>query len=128
MAASSSSPGIAPASESLLALTIIMNRTSRLLPLSGSKPGPARFERIRSWRLLRRRTVCTGSGDFRLLLHWEEPEVGLRFLEHPREGRARHQAAKVSRQPALRLIERNHRVRIEECRRGRAVGQGENVA
>lgn len=55
-------------------------------------------------------------------------EIRLRFLEHPRKGRARHQAIEIGPQIFVRLGKRNDGVGVEERRRRRAVGQGEVVA
>src|SRR5262249_16436388 len=68
------------------------------------------------------------SGDGRLSLQREQVEIRLRLLEHPRKGWARHEAVEIGREIFVGLGKRNDGVRVEQCRRRRAVGQGEVVA
>src|SRR5262245_48755386 len=63
------------------------------------------------------------SGDLRLSLQWEQVEVRLRLLEHPRKGRARHQAVEIGREIFVRLGKRSGGVGVEQRRRPRAVGK-----
>src|SRR6476620_914885 len=138
IAVSSSVLGITPASESLLAFTITMNRIAILRVGIGRPPSlrPSSTRRAgfyaadMSGEIIFEVIVLPAPSSSRILsgLFGHHLEIRLGLPHHPREGGPPLESFEIGRVICLRLLKRHHHAAVEQRRRGGTIGEAKILA